>query len=117
MSAIESIIARRRWIEPPRWRAWGQVITDQYGEVYRITACPGADDDEHIKALITSRPVPRWHIWIGKLYEYTRDVDDPRLDRTPAEKRRGLRAKYVTVCRRLVDEARQRGLIIDVGGR
>jgi hypothetical protein len=74
---------------------------------------PGADDDGHINAMITSRPVPRGHIWIGALCEYTRDVDDPRLDRTPAEKRRGLRANYVTVCQRLVDEARKRGLLIE----
>jgi hypothetical protein len=94
----------------------GEVITYRGEDTYRITACPGADDDEHLKQLIRSRPVPEWYIWIGPLYEYTRDVDDPRLDRTPAEKRRGLRAHYTTVCQRLVDEARQRGLIIDVSG-
>lgn len=113
IAVIEKVIARRRWVEPPRWRAWGEVIADHSGELYRITACPGADDDDHIKALISASPVPRWHIWIGPLYEYTRDVDDPRLDRTPGEKRRGYRAKYITFCRRLVAEARRRGCIIE----
>ncbi len=113
IAAIEKIIARRRWIEPSRWRAWGDVVTYQGGEIYRITACLGADDDDHIKALIVARPVTKWQIWIGPLYEYTRDVDDPRIDPTPAEKRRGKRAKYVTVCRRLVEEASRRGCIIE----
>lgn len=109
IAAIAKIIERRRWIEPPRWRAWGDVVTYQGGEIYRITACPGADDDDHIIA----RPVTKWQIWIGPLYEYTRDVNDPRIDPTPAEKRRGKRAKYVTVCRRLVEEASRRGCIIE----
>ena len=57
LSAIEKIIARRRWTKPPRWRAWSEVITDKDDQIYRITACPGADDDAHMKALIVARPV------------------------------------------------------------
>jgi len=52
-------------------------------------------------------------IYIGPLHEFTRDVNDPRLERTPAERRRGYRAQYTTVCQRLVNEARERGLLID----
>lgn len=50
---------------------------------------------------------------ITRLYESTRDVDDPRLDPTPAEKRRGKRANYSTVCRRLVERAGDLGLLIE----
>lgn len=50
---------------------------------------------------------------IGPLYEFTRDIDDARIDPTPSEKRRGRRARYTTVCRRLVEEARSRGLLIE----
>jgi hypothetical protein len=55
----------------------------------------------------------RAEITIGPLYETTRDVNDPRLDPTPSEKRRGKKSTYITVCRRLVEEARSRGTLIE----
>jgi hypothetical protein len=52
-------------------------------------------------------------ITIGPLYEYTGDVNDPRLDPTPAEKRRGKRADNVTICGRLVERASELGKLIE----
>lgn len=120
--AIEKIIERSGWREPPRWRPWADVIDGSYhrdgrlhrGAVYRVTICPGADPAE-VNELIRARPpeAEATEIYIGPLYEYTRDIDDPRLERTPSEKKRGYHERYTTVCRRLVNQARERGLLID----
>lgn len=83
-------------------------------ELYRIMACPGANDDADLRALIAEKPAGMpGEITIGPLHEYTRDVDDTRLERTPSERRRGKRADYVTVCRRLVERARDLGRLIE----
>ena len=122
ISAIEKIIERQGWREPPRWRPWADVIDGRYwrdntwhaGRVYRVTVCPGADPAA-VNSLIHARPAEAEavEVYIGPLYEWSRDVNDPRLERTPAERRRGYRARYTSVCRRLVNEARERGLLID----
>lgn len=124
VGAIEKIIERRRWIEPPRFHPWAQILHDkpywagrsERGDVYEIIVCPGAPTDG-IRALQLAKPADmHGEMTIGPIYEYTRDVDDPRIDPTPAEKRRGKRARYTTVCRRLVEEARSRGLLIEPDG-
>lgn len=122
ISAIEKIIERSGWREPPRWRPWADVIDGSYqrdgrlhrGAVYRVTICPGADIDA-VNELIRARPpeADAGEVFIGPLYEWTRDIDDPRLERTPAEKKRGFCERYTTVCRRMVNEARARGLLIE----
>lgn len=122
IAAIEKIIERQGWREPPRWRPWASMNDDRYhrdgrwhdGRVYRVNVCPGADIDA-VNDLIRARPPESdaGEVYIGPLYEWTRDIDDPKLERTPAEKRRGFRERYTTVCRRLVNEARERGLLIE----
>lgn len=122
ISAIEKIIERSGWREPPRWRPWSSMNDSKYnrdgrlhdGLVYRVNVCPGADIDA-VNELIHARPpeADAGEVYIGPLYEWTRDIDDPRLERTPAEKRRGFRERYTTVCRRLVNQARERGLLIE----
>jgi hypothetical protein len=42
---------------------------------------------------------------------YPRDADDPRLQ--PLERRRGKRARYTTICRRLIERARELGKLIE----
>lgn len=84
------------------------------GPVYRIMVCPGAVDQESFNALRAARPEGMHaECTIGPLYETTRDVDDPRLERTPAEKRAGRVERYMTICRGLVNEARKRGMPIE----
>jgi hypothetical protein len=69
--------------------------------------------DRH-PCVLTGPPTLNWlEAPSHPLYEYTRDVDDPRLEPTPAEKRRGKRADYTTVCRRLVERASALGLLIE----
>jgi hypothetical protein len=122
LETLNKIIAERGWIEPPRWRPWTEVVGGTIwwdrdrlrGDYYRITACPGAVDRDELKALMAERPegMP-CEITIGDLYEYTRDADDPRLQPTPLERRRGKRARYTTICRRLVERARELGKLIE----
>lgn len=122
--AINNVIAGRRWVEPPRWRPYAVVLHDHehfvshlnqwiIGDYYQVWLCPGAVDQSAFNELRAAKP-EGMHAGatIGTLYEYTNNVDDPRLDRTPSEKRAGKRARYTTVCRRLVNEARSRGALI-----
>jgi hypothetical protein len=83
--AIERIIAERNWVEPPRWRAFADVVNYDSGPVYRITACPGADDDADIRELARSRPegMPG-ELTIGEINECTWDIFDPRPERRSA---------------------------------
>jgi hypothetical protein len=114
-AAIEKIIAERRWVEPPRWRAWAEVVQREGRDLYRITVCPGAEDDDVLRGLVAARPdgIPG-EITIGPLNERTWDVNNPRLPPLPSERKRGKRADYVTVCRRLVVErAGELGLLIE----
>lgn len=106
--AINEIITRRRWVEPPRWLPWAEVVQDYRGsDLYLITVCPGTGIPEKLKQLAATAPAGmQREITIGPLYESTRDVDDPRLAPTLSEKRRAKRARHVTVCRRLVERAR-----------
>jgi len=115
--ALDRMIERTGWVEPPRFRPFAELIQRDPVPLYRVTCCPGLTIDEvfdDIQALARLKPAGAKHeVTIGPLYEYTHDVDDPRLDRTPSEKKRGLKANYTTVCRRLVEEASQRGKLIE----
>ena len=130
VEALDKVIAKRGWIEPPRWRPYA-VMEEKYhfgnitgtgwklGPVYSIRCCPGAIDfDAHVDEIVAlKRAAPDGvdgEITIGEICEYTRDMDDPRLEPLGWEKRRGIKAApYTTVCRRLVEEARLRGKLIE----
>jgi hypothetical protein len=125
LEALNNTIAGRHWKEPPRWKPYAEVIPNHHffvshlnewvtGDYYQIWLCPGAVDQAAFNDLRAARP-DGMHAGatIGRLYEYTNNVDDPRVDRTPSEKRQGKRAYYTTVCRRLVNAARQRGLLVE----
>ncbi|MEH2536490.1 MULTISPECIES: hypothetical protein [unclassified Bradyrhizobium] len=105
-----------------KWSAWAVGKHRELQEYFQITKDrirkekaerAGANDDDEICTLAPgSRPGMPAEITIGPLYESTSDVDDPRLVPTPAEKRRGRRADYVTVCRRQVERVREPGKLI-----
>jgi hypothetical protein len=123
LAAIEGIMSRKAWVEPPRWRPYAEVITRHHfaddqrqwitGLFYQITACPGTDP-EGIRELLAARPPDMYFgLTIGPLHETTKNVDDIRLERTPSERAAGHRHYYTTICRRMVNEARRRGLLIE----
>ncbi|MCC8962466.1 hypothetical protein H8A95_09105 [Bradyrhizobium sp. Pear76] len=115
LPAINDIVAMRRWVEPPRWLPWAEVVQDRGADTYLITVCPGTAAPEKLRQLAAAAPAGMpCGITIGPLYKTTRDIDDPRLAPTPSEKRRGKRTSYVTVCRRLVERASDFGLLIEI---
>src|SRR5437879_601172 len=43
LDAINRIIERKRWVEPPRFRPFGEVVQDYAGkDFFRVTACPAS---------------------------------------------------------------------------
>jgi hypothetical protein len=88
-------------------------VQRQGRDLYRITACPGAGDDDVLRGLVAARPdgMPG-EITIGPINERTWDVNDPRLP-LRSERKRSKRAYSTTVCRRLVERAGELGLLIE----
>ena len=98
---MEIIIADRAWVEPPRWRPFGEL--SESGGVFDILMCPGAADREAVEAILETCPdgaTPR--ISFGGFFEMTRDAEDPRRKFS----------EYITPVWQLVAKARERGLII-----
>lgn len=62
VAAIETIIERRSWVEPPRFLRLAEVVADRpcgighdRGDVYVVTICPGAPTDG-IRPLLLAKP-------------------------------------------------------------
>jgi hypothetical protein len=73
-------MARRQWIEPPRFRPFAQVklIGGEY--MYVVTVCPGAipksGELQYLNEEVRTLALPAYYD-IGPLIETTHDADDP----------------------------------------